>query len=521
MPTSSVLAAPVLHLTIIDGSVVHSLRVTEQVTRIGRDATNDLVLRDRYVSSHHAEIRNIAGRLCVQDLRSTNGTRVRRHRWLIAVDHSTAHQAWLEDGDEILLGQPSHEVVVRLSIVLPPSEIPDERSDADTAILESVSCSALPDVAERFGRNSLQAIQNLASRLKPKDEPSVLVEEFAKGLLDQLPKATHVTVHLLDETTGAYVPAIALTRSGAIPAQPLSRTLQRQVLSRGQGVIFTGNQSDSLQEASIQSGLCAPLCTADRIPGIVQVDRRGMPDGAFSRRDLGLLVVVAHEAALVLELSMMRAGIRETVEKAIGGVVAAMEARDEYMAGHSQAVAELSRRIAQRLALGASEVAIISRAAALHDLGRFGVPGEILNKPDQLTDEELRAVKAQPELGASLLERCGVLSDLVPIILHLHESWDGSGYPKGLAGNDIPLGARIVAVADAFHTIVSHRAHRQAMPQQAALAELSRAAGKRLDPRIVGVLEELIENANESWGKDLPTSIAWRIDASGELKAGD
>ena len=507
-------ATPILHLTVIDGSSVESLRITGSLTRIGRESMNDLVLRDKYISSRHAEIELVGDRVRLRDLRSTNGTRVRRHRWIFAVDHLCGHEAWLEDGDELLFGQPSQQVLVRMSIVV-PAQARDTPAPDGATIVESLSCRAMPDVAERFGRGALTAVQALASRLRPKDDPSVLLEAFATGLLEQFPKATHVGVHLLDEATGSYLPSVMLTRSGPEPTHHLSRTVRDQVLEHGEGVLFVGNQSASLQEAAIQSGLCAPLFTGDRVPGLVQVDRRGMIDGGFTRRDLGLLVVVAHQAALVLELSMMHASLRRTVERAIGGVVAAMEARDQYMVGHAQAVADLSRRIAQRLALDPTQASIVSRAGALHDVGRFGVPREILNKPGPLTAEEFDAIKEQPEIGAALLERCEVLPDLVPVIRHLHENWDGTGYPEGLAGDAIPLGARIVAVADAFHTLVSHRAHRQALAEPAALAEMLRCSGRRFDPRLVGVLEELVAKANDGWNDDMPTIIGWAIDPSG------
>ena len=514
MGVAAAIEDPILHLTVIDGPDVHSLRVTDRTMRIGRDSTNELILRDRYISSHHAELSVVAGRVCLKDLRSTNGTRVRRNRWIFTVDHACANIAFLEDGDEVLLGQPSQEVMLRVSIVQPSSEDAGP-PEAQTRIVETVACNSVPDIAERFGRDALTAVQAMAARMRPKDEPGVVVQAFASGLLAAFPRATHVTVYLLDETTGAYLPALALSRKGVETPQPISRSLRDQVLSCNEGVSFVGSQVDSLQDASIQSGLCAPLWTGDRVPGLVQVDRRRMQDGSFTKKELGLLVVVAHQAGLVLELSMMHSALRETMEKAVHGVVTVMEERDQYMAGHSQAVSDLARRIALRLGLEPTEVSAVSRAGALHDLGRFGVPAEILNKPGGLTEPEFRAVRLQPEVGANLLERFGMLHDLVPIILHLQESWDGTGYPRGLSGEAIPLGARIVAVADVFHTLVSHRAHRQAMSEEDALAEMGRLSGARFDPRIVGALEDLLSSARESWGADMATVIGWRIDESG------
>lgn len=512
MTTATPSARAVLHLTILDGAAIRSLSVTEAVTRIGRESANDVVIREAHVSGHHAEIRMVAGRPCLMDLRSTNGTRLRRRRWLMSVDHRCGHSAWLEDGDEILLGNPAHPVTLRVTVL----DGEGATVAADPArIVDTMSCAAVPDVAERFDRSSMSAVQALAMKLRPRDEPEILLEAFVAGLLELFPRATHASVHLLDDATGAYVPALTLGRKGREPSLPLSRTLRDRVLGQGEAVVFEGNESTSLQESSIQAGVLAPIFTGDRVPGLVQLERRALPDGGFSRRELGLLALLAHQAALALEVSLMHAELRNTVERAIGGVVAVMEARDQYMTGHSQAVAELSRRIATRLRLDAEDVARIARAAALHDLGRFAVPETILNKPGALTEEEFRVVKAQPEHAASLLERCRVLSDLVPIIRHVHENFDGTGYPNGLAGQDIPLGARIVAVADAFHTLVSHRAHRQPITEDAALRVMAKRAGERFDPRLVGVLETLIREADERWNDEVPTVVGWTLDTDG------
>src|SRR5204863_1745729 len=116
-------------------------------------------------------------------------------------------------------------------------------------------------------------------------------------------------------------------------------------------------------------------------------------------------------------------------------------------------------------------------------------------------------IRAVPVIGAQMIERFGFSADLIPILRHVHERWDGSGYPDGLAGEAIPLGARIVAVADAFHTLVSHRMHQEALPQDAALREMASSAGSRFDPRMVGVLEVTIMSSDETWEFGAATSI--------------
>ena len=165
-------------------------------------------------------------------------------------------------------------------------------------------------------------------------------------------------------------------------------------------------------------------------------------------------------------------------------LVAGMETRDPYLHGHSRRVARHSWMIAKRMGLPREEVARVRTAAAIHDVGKTKTPKTILHKPGQLTDEEYRIIKLHPGEGA-LMAR--VLHDekLVSMIRHHHERLDGSGYPDGLFGESIPLGARIIAVADTFDAITSARAYRAASPHKKAIDILHEEAGARLDPEVV------------------------------------
>ncbi|HXD55702.1 MAG TPA: HD-GYP domain-containing protein, partial [Solirubrobacteraceae bacterium] len=165
-------------------------------------------------------------------------------------------------------------------------------------------------------------------------------------------------------------------------------------------------------------------------------------------------------------------------------LVSAMETRDPYLHGHSRRVARHSWAIAQRMKLPREEVARIRAAATLHDVGKTKTPKTILHKAGKLTDEEYRIIKLHPGEGA---EMTAVLADrrLDAMIRHHHERLDGSGYPDGLKGDSIPLGARIIAVADTFDAITSARPYRAASPHKKAIDILREEAGTRLDPDVV------------------------------------
>jgi len=150
-------------------------------------------------------------------------------------------------------------------------------------------------------------------------------------------------------------------------------------------------------------------------------------------------------------------------------------------------IAALSIGVALHMGLSRSEMDRLRVAALLHDLGKLALPGEILDKPASLTDTEWQVVGEHPRIGQVILEQATSMRDAVPIVLHHHERYDGTGYPHGLRGEEIPLGARIVAVADAYHAMVHERPYKTALSHEKALAELRRHAGTQFDPTVVDV----------------------------------
>jgi HD-GYP domain-containing protein (c-di-GMP phosphodiesterase class II) len=157
-------------------------------------------------------------------------------------------------------------------------------------------------------------------------------------------------------------------------------------------------------------------------------------------------------------------------------------------------IAAIVVAMARNLALPDAEVDRIRTAALLHDLGKVAVPQEILDKPAALTSAEWRTVVQHPRIGQVILEQAAALKDAVPIILHHHERYSGHGYPFGLRGSDIPLGARIVAIADAYDAMTHDRPYKRAMSHDSAVAELRRHAGTQFDPELVNLFCDLFAN---------------------------
>lgn len=168
-----------------------------------------------------------------------------------------------------------------------------------------------------------------------------------------------------------------------------------------------------------------------------------------------------------------------------------LDARDPYTAGHSLRVAHYSRAVGDKMGLDERELGVIETGARLHDIGKIGIPDAVLQKPGRLTDEEFTIIKAHPQIGKRMLKRVGGFEPYLPVIEFHHENHDGSGYPYGMRGKDIPLSARIVHVADAYDAMTSHRTYRKAMEHDRALRILRENSGTQFDPEVVEIFTSL------------------------------
>jgi putative nucleotidyltransferase with HDIG domain len=185
------------------------------------------------------------------------------------------------------------------------------------------------------------------------------------------------------------------------------------------------------------------------------------------------------------ELASLQVGLLSTV-------LQTLSMRDAMTARHSAAVARYAREVATMLGLDAREQDLIHTAALLHDIGKFILPDSVLFADRKLTDEEWELIKLHPEQGAKLVERIEGYGPVAEIILHHHERFSGGGYPTGIAGEEIPLGSRIISAADTYDVMTSRDSYRKPVSSEAALAELRRVAGTQLDPQVVEVFERMI-----------------------------
>ncbi len=238
------------------------------------------------------------------------------------------------------------------------------------------------------------------------------------------------------------------------------------------------------KEHPITSFASVPLKVKEKIFGVLNT--YSFTEGfRFTEGQRKILYVLASRAAVAMENARLYEEIQETFRETIKGFAIALEAKDKYTHGHSEKVTKYAKMIARALECSPEEIEIFSHAAMLHDIGKIRIGTEYLHKVHKLTEREQKIFQSHPSIGENILRPLHFLQDVIPSILHHHERWDGEGYPDGLAGEAIPLGARILAVADTYDAMTSDRAYRQSLRHEEAMEELTTHAGTQFDPNIV------------------------------------
>jgi diguanylate cyclase (GGDEF)-like protein len=213
-------------------------------------------------------------------------------------------------------------------------------------------------------------------------------------------------------------------------------------------------------------------------------------DAPFAPDAEQIETVEAYASIVALGVDSVRrkAELAASYESAVLALTSALDVRDDYTGAHSNATSRLVRDVCVRLGLDEDESEMVARVAALHDVGKLGVPTDILTSPAALTDEQQRIMRDHPVIGEQILRQIPGMDEIAKAVRHEHERWDGGGYPDGLAGESIPLASRIVFACDAFHAMTSDRPYRQAIDRTDAIAELRDNAGTQFDPNVVDAL---------------------------------
>jgi len=254
------------------------------------------------------------------------------------------------------------------------------------------------------------------------------------------------------------------------------------------------NQSiDEITGFTTKSIICVPLIVQRKVIGVIEVLNK--LDGiGFNKQDLETLTSVASTAAMAIENAQLNQDILNAYKSTIKALAAAIDAKDPYTRGHSQRVMEYALMGGISLSLPRDELEILEYAGILHDIGKIGIDDRILSKPGSLTEQEWEIMRRHPMIGSVIMQGIPFLEKARILVLHHHERYDGSGYPDGIRGEAIPIGARLLAIADAFDTMTTDRAYRSALSVDHAITELTKYSSTQFCPVAVEAFISSYEN---------------------------
>lgn len=190
----------------------------------------------------------------------------------------------------------------------------------------------------------------------------------------------------------------------------------------------------------------------------------------------------------------VRVGMSSPTPENLSSLHRKLSGHDRYTGGHSARVANYAVTVARQLGLNRREVDLVGKAALVHDIGKVGVPNEILSKTGSLNDAEFALIRLHPTVGAIILSTLPGMDEVIPIVLHHHERWDGRGYPSGLSGLDIPLASRIILVVDAFDAMTTSRPYGKVLSPDAAMQEIRDCAGRQFDPLVAEAMQDAYDH---------------------------
>jgi HD-GYP domain-containing protein (c-di-GMP phosphodiesterase class II) len=250
-----------------------------------------------------------------------------------------------------------------------------------------------------------------------------------------------------------------------------------------------------LEQGGFRASLMVPIVMDGQPAGLIELlDARTRSFAPDERRFCRLL---ADHAGIVLGALRMAERLEEQHVATVAALAAALEAKDAYTGNHAQTIAEMTVAVGHELGMTAHELRAARLGALLHDVGKIGIPEAILNKPGRLSDEEFAVMKRHTVIGADIIAGIPGMSEVMSLVRSSHERWDGRGYPDGLLGAEIPRGACVIAVCDAYHAMTEDRVYRKAMSSEGALAELRRCSGTQFMPAAVEALERIVERGSQ------------------------
>ncbi|MFA0781816.1 HD domain-containing phosphohydrolase [Fervidibacter sacchari] len=360
-------------------------------------------------------------------------------------------------------------------------------------------------IRERERLELMMSLSEVAQQIATSLELEEVLQRILHVALQQA-RADKVSIMLVDQSTSP--PRLRLVAAEGLSPDllsievPVGEGIAGQVVITGAPLLINAQTIHQFSPSALHyqgagSALCLPLKVGNRVVGVLNLTRLTY-DRPFSESDIRLYLVLAAQAALAIENAQLHQKIREGYIAALASFCKFAETLMPYRQGHSIRVGIYAKRLAEVVGLDKQEAEQLRIAALMQDLGLLKVPKEVLMKPGRLTDDEWQLVKQHPIWSLEIVDPPAVLTETIEAaVKHHHERFDGSGYPDGLKGEQIPLPARLLAVADTFDALCSERPYRPAYSTEQALEEMRKVAGSQLDPDLADAfIQSVVDGGN-------------------------
>ena len=333
---------------------------------------------------------------------------------------------------------------------------------------------------------TIDLLYGLGRSMLDLDRPEKFVSFLCDRLYETMPFGwAAVRFEATESSVGSLADQIVVRGEPPMRENDLSRAiagLRAKVPPENRGFILNGS-ADFGSRADGRT-LVQPIVRAGTIAGFLIVGDKHGGDPQISSYDTQLLEAAAAFTGAFLENAQLYRDHRAMFMGSMKALTAAIDAKDRYTCGHSERVAMLAANLARAAGMDAAHCERVHICGLLHDVGKIGVPEAVLCKPGRLNEAEFALIKLHPEIGHRILRDIPQLHDILPGVLHHHERWDGAGYPHRIKGEDIPLSARLLALADTFDAMSSNRSYRSALPREVVLEEIRKQAGAQFDPAL-------------------------------------
>ena len=470
---------------------------------LGRGDVCTVRLGHSKVSRLHCRVAYENGFYAVEDLESKNGTWVNNRR---------IHKAILFHHDRITVGGAEFRFVLEGSLTEESTNILLDSNGApkfETEIREPATAHTpsslfidMPRDREASAEESLERDLSAVCKVINSVNAEHHLDRLFATIMDSVMDVTDADRGYLiaaKKLNGVLMPLMSRNKEGipTVARNTFSRSIVAECYETGDSILRSDptnhlDASESIVAQQIQSIICVPMSDEQGTVGVIYVDNV-VGSRQFTKRDLKVLTAIGNQAGIAIRRAQLARQVENLFSDAMRTVISMVELKDGYSHGHSERVTAVALRIRDLLTDGKPEQRVLEIAGMLHDVGKLAVRPDVLQKPESLTEAEYEAIKKHPVTGAAILSTVDNAEEIAAAIRHHHERWDGTGYPDGIAREDIPLPARILAIADAFDSMVNERPYKAALPPKEILAELTGGAGTQFDPTLVGLFADALQ----------------------------